>query len=221
MCVQKVDRAFYWFDFGGVLSPPITALFDFYYEKTGLPVEQLKMAMKFVADEMGLPTLAPIENAILTEREWGTRLRSTLKRMFPKTCTDRAQLETFGQQWFADVIPNVAMVKRIKDMRIAGHRVGILTNNVIEWQPYWQKMLGLNDVVEHIVDSCQFGCRKPEHQFFSIAEQVANVRAQQCVLIDDLAENCISAEKRGWLAIQFINNEDCFAKLSTVIKMRL
>ncbi|PVZ88913.1 HAD family phosphatase [Serratia sp. S1B] len=211
------NPTFYWFDFGGVLSPPIATLFDFYYEKTGIPVNQLQASMKAVADDMELPTLAPIENAILTEREWGTRLRAAMISLFPETDTSKAQLENFGKQWFAEVQPNLAIIQRIKDMRNAGHRVGILTNNVIEWQPYWQAMVGLNNIVEHIVDSCKVQCRKPEHKFFAIAEQVAGVAPQQCVLIDDLLENCLSAEKRGWQTIQFINNEDCFEKLHKII----
>ncbi|WP_167610502.1 HAD-IA family hydrolase [Cedecea colo] len=208
---EKTD--FYWFDFGGVLSPPISSLFDLYYEKTGIPVSQLQAAMKSVADDMNLPMLAPIENAILTEQEWGSRLRETMARLFPETDTRRAQLEHFGQQWFAHVTANAAMVKQITDMRDAGYRVGILTNNVIEWRSYWQSMVGLNDVVEHIVDSCEARCRKPDPSFFALAEQVAGVTPEQCVLIDDLAENCLAAEKRGWRAIQFLNNDDCLNKL--------
>jgi epoxide hydrolase-like predicted phosphatase len=211
---EKTD--FYWFDFGGVLSPPISSLFDLYYEKTGIPTDQLQAAMKSVADDMNLPTLAPVENAILTELEWGSRLRETMARLFPDTDTRRAQLEHFGQQWFAHVTANAAMVKQITDMRNAGYRVGILTNNVVEWRPYWQSMVGLNDVVEHIVDSCDARCRKPDPSFFALAEQVAGVTPEQCVLIDDLVENCLAAEKRGWRTIQFLNNEDCLNKLHSL-----
>jgi len=220
MISDEKNTDFYWFDFGGVLSPPIAELFEVYYEKTGIPARELQAAMKFVADEMGLPVLAPVENAFLTERQWGARLRAALAHLFPATDTSWAELENFGHQWFDRIPGNTGMIQQVKNMKKAGYRVGILTNNVTEWEPYWQAMIGLNDVVEHIVDSCKVHSRKPEHKFFSIAEQIASVAPERCILIDDLLENCQSAEKRGWRTIHFISNSDCLNKLHKLTEVK-
>jgi putative hydrolase of the HAD superfamily len=56
-----------WFDFGGVLSPPISDLFISYFLKTGIQPKDLQLAMKHVADDMHMDILSPIEKGILTE----------------------------------------------------------------------------------------------------------------------------------------------------------
>lgn len=211
------NNIFFWFDFGGVLTPPIETLFELYHQKTGIPSEQLQNAMKAVAVDMNLPTLAPIEKAIITEAEWGKRLRDALSSLYPFTDKTKAQLEKFGKQWFEEVKPNTSIIKPIKNMLNQVFRAEMLTNNVIEWEPYWQPLIGLNGLVEHIVDSCKVKYRKPEHAFFEIAEQHANVTSEQYILIDDLLENCISAKNRGWQSIHFVNNDDCIEKLNKII----
>lgn len=77
------DLQFVWFDFGGVLSPPIPALFEQYQVKTGLAPRVLQQAMSDVADDLGVPMLAPVESALLTEQDWGQRLELALRRRDP------------------------------------------------------------------------------------------------------------------------------------------
>jgi putative hydrolase of the HAD superfamily len=197
-----------WFDFGGVLSPPISNLFQTYATKTGVAAEALQRAMMVVADELGVPMLEPIECGLLTEAEWGRRLRSALKRDYPSLDLSAARLERFGEQWFEGVGPNAEMVAAVRHLKGAGKSVGILTNNVIEWEEHWRAMLGLDDVVDFIVDSCKEGCRKPEARFFQIACDRAGTRASHCLLIDDLQENVQAARNFGWNAILFTNNRD-------------
>jgi hypothetical protein len=70
-CEEMRTPKMIWFDFGGVLSPPIPALFQQYQHKTGLAPVVLQQAMRDVAAEMKLPMLAPVENAVISEAEWG------------------------------------------------------------------------------------------------------------------------------------------------------
>jgi putative hydrolase of the HAD superfamily len=202
-----------WFDFGGVLSPPIPWLFDNYARKTGVQPQALQQAMRVVADELGVPMLEPIECAMLTEREWGRRLRTALQRADPDCNLDAARLETFGEQWFGDVAPNHDMVAAVRALKRAGKRVGILTNNVIEWEPHWRRMIGLDAEIDLVVDSCKELCRKPEARFFRIACERAEISPLRCLLIDDLAENVEAARLSGWNVILFENNRDTLARL--------
>ncbi len=202
-----------WFDFGGVLSPPIVDLFKQYERKTGLEPEVLQQAMKDVADDMNVPMLAPLENALLSEYEWGQRLTAALRKRYPKIDLSSAQLTKFGEQWFNGVKANSVMISAVYRLKAAGYMVGILTNNVLEWEPFWRQMVGLDGVVDHIVDSCKEGCRKPDERFFTLACQRTGVEPAHSLLIDDVEENIESAAGMGWQTLHFINNFDVLSIL--------
>jgi putative hydrolase of the HAD superfamily len=202
-----------WFDFGGVLSPPISDLFISYFLKTGIQPKDLQLAMKHVADDMHMDILSPIEKGILTEQEWGYRLREKLRINIPKIDLSRAHLEEFGCQWFQNIQPNKIMIDTFCRVKCAGIKVGILTNNVSEWEPYWKEVIGIEDLADHIVDSCKIHCRKPERSIFKFAEEKAKCQPEECLLIDDVEENCNAAISIGWKSIHFENNTNTVIKL--------
>lgn len=206
-----------WFDFGGVLSPPIETLFDTYYQKTGISSQQLKEAMISVANDLGMPMLAPIENAKITQKEWGIKVRNSLQKLYPQLDTTKADLENFGKQWFSEVTPNKVMIWLFKQLKKQGYSVGILTNNVIEWESHWRAMINLDDYTDFIVDSCKFGCRKPDREIFEIAQQISKTQPCENILIDDVQENCLSANKIGWSSIHFLSNKQTIIDLSEKI----
>ncbi|MGW0736626.1 HAD family hydrolase [Streptomyces sp. NPDC002851] len=195
-----------WFDFGGVLSPPLGELFAMYERKTGVTPEQLWWAMSEVSAERGVAPLAPVELATITEAEWGRALARVLAARFPGIDLSRACLETFGEQWFDGVAANPAMVAAVRTAREHGLGVGILTNNVVEWEPYWKAIVAPAGPVDHVVDSCRVGLRKPEPEIFDLAARTAGVDPARCVLVDDAAANCEAARDRGWRAVHFHDN---------------
>jgi len=208
-----MDYQMIWFDFGGVLSPPIDELFDIYQNRTGIPSSALKDVMQKVAAEMGLEMLSPIENALISESDWGAALRHSLHTHYPDINTAKARLETFGEQWFTDVSPNQEMVNEFIRLKNEGFNVGILTNNVIEWEPYWKAMLNLETSADFIIDSCKERRRKPEPEFFYLAEQKSGFAPSQMLLIDDLKVNCDAATSRGWGAVHFKDTETALLNL--------
>ncbi|OCW20962.1 HAD family phosphatase [Pseudomonas aylmerensis] len=212
---------FIWFDFGGVLSPPIPALFEQYQLKTGLAPRVLQQAMSDVADELGVPMLAPVENALLTEREWGARLEQALRRRDPQIDLSRARLQGFGEQWFAGVPANAPLVAAVRALKRNGFRVGILTNNVVEWSLHWRAMVGLDEVVDLIVDSSQERTRKPDTAFFEVATARSGVAPQHSLLIDDVAENIHAAAALGWQVLHFTDNHQALAQLQRVTGVSL
>ncbi|MGX2985558.1 cytochrome P450 [Helicobacter sp. 23-1048] len=195
-----------WFDFGGVLSPPIETIFDIYYQKTGILPQQLKEAMSSVANDLGMPMLAPIENAKITQKEWGAKVRKSLQKIYPTLDTTKADLEHFGAQWFSEIAPNKIMIWLFKQLKKQGYSVGILTNNVIEWESHWRTMIQLDNEADFIVDSCKFGYRKPDIEIFEIAQQIGKTQPCENILIDDVKENCLVAKNIGWDSICFANN---------------
>ncbi|MDU4256179.1 HAD family phosphatase, partial [Pseudomonas sp.] len=158
----------------------------------------------------------PIENAVLSEVEWGARLAEALRRNDPSLDLSRARLEQFGQQWFSGVEPNPAMREAALQLKAAGYRVGILTNNVVEWEPYWRELVGLDTVVDLVVDSSHERCRKPDARFFDIAARRAGLAPAQNLLIDDVAENIEAAAALGWQTLHFRGNPGALSALEAL-----
>lgn len=192
-----------WFDFGGVLSPPIDELYTVYQHKTGVSRVQMEAAMAEVARPLGVHFLAPIELAMITQREWAKGMREALGRLYPALDISKCDFDHHGEQWFRDHRVNPDVVELVHEMKAAGLKVGILTNNVIEWEYSWRTMVGLDDVVDFVVDSCKVQLRKPEAAMFALAERRAGSAPGECLLIDDLEENCAAANACGWDAIVF------------------
>ncbi|MGX1670443.1 HAD family hydrolase [Streptomyces sp. NPDC055400] len=205
-----------WFDFGGVLSPPLEEIYIAYERKTGVSPAQLKAAIKAVADEMNVPTMAPVETGLLTEPEWGSRLRRLLTELNPGIDLSRAELEAFGRQWFDGIVANPDMVTALQTLRDNGFKVGILSNNVAEWAPHWKRIIAGVGEVDCLVDSSEVGCRKPDPQIFDIAVKSASVAPGDSVLIDDVEENCAAAERAGWRAVRFQDNAQVVAELRAI-----
>ena len=195
-----------WFDFGGVLSPPIEDLFTTYQQKTGISRVQMEAAMLDVARPYGVHPLAPIELATMTQKAWGVKMAEALTLRYPGIDISACDFENHGDQWFADIVANAGMIELVHQTKARGFKVGILTNNVVEWEGPWRKMVGLDDVVHEIVDSCKVGFRKPQAEIFALAAQRIGCAAGECVLIDDLEENCAAARAAGWEAIVFRDN---------------
>ncbi|EIC9493225.1 HAD family phosphatase [Salmonella enterica] len=207
-----------WFDFGGVLSPSVPDLFTSYYLKTGIPPAVLQRAMKEVADDMNMDVLAPVEKAIITEREWGAGIRLKLSQSAPELDLSQARLEQFGEQWFDGILPNQLMIDLFRKVKATGLKVGILTNNVVEWENHWKRVAVISEEADVIVDSCKVGCRKPETEIFAIAAERAGVRPEENLLIDDVPENCIAARQCGWESVHFKDNSSAVTEVIAVLQ---
>ncbi|WP_245718170.1 HAD family hydrolase [Nocardia miyunensis] len=210
---------FLWFDFGGVLSPSLPDLFGRYERETGIPVATLQRAIAAVGAEYRLPPLAPIELALLDERTWVRKLHAAIRSWDPELDLSRSEPD-FGRQWFAGHVVNAKIRDLVVELADAGLRVGVLSNNVVEWEPYWRPMIGLDDVVTDLVDSCKVGFRKPDPEIFALAAERNGLDPRECLLVDDLAENCRAAERAGWTAIRFDDTDQAIRDVRAAVAAR-
>lgn len=87
------------------------------------------------------------------------------------------------------------------DLRHAGLRVGLLTNNVAEWRSLWRDRLpcGLFHV---IIDSAEVGMRKPEHRIYELAmAELGVLEPSEVLLIDDFEWNVAGAAELGMATV--------------------
>lgn len=92
---------------------------------------------------------------------------------------------------------NDDMVRLIHDLRGAGRRIGILTNNVREFREWWWPLMDFEAVFDVIVDSHEVGMRKPNPAIYELTMDRLGATATRTAFLDDLEANVNAALALG------------------------
>jgi putative hydrolase of the HAD superfamily len=197
-------------DFGGVLTTPLVQSFAAVQDETGIPFEELAKAMGRIEETDGKHPLYELEMGNLTEVDFLTRLGDELE----PAIGHRPELHRFSEIYFEALHPNPPMIELMREAKAAGHRMGLLTNNVREWEPLWRAMLPVDEIFEEVVDSGFVGLRKPDPQIYELMlERLDGVPAGQCLFVDDVDVNCAAARELGMSAVHYQHNEQAMPEI--------
>jgi putative hydrolase of the HAD superfamily len=202
-----------WCDFGGVLTDPPGRTVAAVAEKCALPPEVLLAACSKVAADFGADGLAPLETGMLDEAEWGRRVTAALAPDW----TPQADLTRFSELWYADRTFNRNLFDAVVARRSGGVRLAMLTNSVLEWEPYRNALVPDPTVFEMVIRSHEHGVRKPDPRIYALAEHSLGVAAGDCVLIDDSERNCVAAREVGWRAVHYRDDATALAELDKIL----
>jgi putative hydrolase of the HAD superfamily len=198
-------------DFGGVLTTPLIESFLAYQRETGIALEDLGTAMgRLMEQDGGRHPLFELEKGNLSERDFIDRLGAELGR----------KLDTMSSTYFANLHPNEPMIAYMRGLRADGLRLGLLTNNVREWEPLWRaKLPDVDELFEVIVDSGFVGMRKPEPEIYQLTleRMGGGLRFEECAFLDDIEVNCDAARALGMEAVRFHDNDQAIAELDVVL----
>ena len=92
-----------------------------------------------------------------------------------------------------DFIPNEPVIRLVHDLRDAGIRLGVLTNNVRELRERWWPMMDFANIFHDIVDSHEVGMRKPNPAIYRLALERLGAPAHRTAFLDDAASNVSAA----------------------------
>ena len=109
------------------------------------------------------------------------------------------------------------MIELMRELKVEGYRMAMLTNNVREWEPLWRTMLPVDEIFETVVDSGFVGCRKPEPRIYELTLERIGMPAEACLFVDDLPHNCEGARKAGMSAVHFRDNEQAIAEIRAAL----
>lgn len=203
-------------DFGGVLSTPLAPAFGIVQEHLRLPGEALGAALGGLAAERGVHPLHELETGELSEPAFfgllGDRLTADLGR--------EVRLDEFSALYWEALAPNHALVEHLRGLRRAGYRMGLLTNNVREWEPRWRAMVPVDELFDVVVDSARVGLRKPDPEIYALTTERLGVPGTEVVFLDDFASNCAAAREAGWTAVRFEDTAQAIAELDAVLAAR-
>ncbi len=187
-------------DFGGVLTSPLQDSFAAYQERSGVSPAQLADAMRRAAEVWdGRHPLFALEMGEITEAEFLRRLEAELE--------GDVRLHELRATYFAHLHPNEPMIARMRALRDEGLRMALLTNNVREWEPHWRaKLPDIDEIFEVVVDSAFVGMRKPDPAIYELTldRLGGDLRADECVFVDDVEANCEAARSLGMRAVRFV-----------------
>jgi putative hydrolase of the HAD superfamily len=190
-------------DFGGVLTTPLIQSFMSFQDQTGITTETLGKAMQAATEANGDNPLYEMERGEIAEVAFLETLTDSLEPLLGH----RPEMHRFKEIYFEALDPNPPMIDLMRELKGAGYRMAMLTNNVREWEPLWRSMLPVDEIFETVVDSGFVGCRKPESQIYSLTLERIEMPAEACLFVDDILVNCEGAERAGMAAIHFQDNE--------------
>lgn len=105
-------------------------------------------------------------------------------------------------------------LRLVADLKAADYRVGLVTNNVSEWQPLWRPRVP-GGLFEVIIDSAYVGCRKPEPEIYKLAMSMLGLDDPAEVLfVDDFAWNVAGAEAVGMVGLHLESGADLRTELA-------
>lgn len=195
-------------DFGGVLTNPLQEAFAAYERESGIPLEELGIAMTEIAKREGDNPLFTLERGEITEAEFEQVMQEQLSAQLGSG----TKFVDFADVYFQHLRPNEPFLDLLREYKSGGGRLVLLTNNVREWQPRWRAMLPIDELFEAVVDSGFVGFRKPESEIFEVTwnqvaglHRIGKVRPSDCLLVDDIEVNCDAAIEFGFRAVQYVD----------------
>ena len=201
-------------DFGGVLTTPLVQSFAAVQDQTGIPFEELGMAMATIAEQDGKHPLYQLEIGKLTEGDFLSKLGDALE----PALGHRPELHRFREIYFDALHPNEPMFDLMREAKDGGFRMALLTNNVREWEPLWRSMLPVDEIFELVVDSGFVGCRKPDREIYDLTlERLGNPIPAECLFIDDTDVNCDAARELGMAAVHYVHNDQAIPEIRSAL----
>jgi putative hydrolase of the HAD superfamily len=204
-------------DFGGVLTTPLVQSFAAVQDETGIPFEQLGKAMATIQERDGKHPLFELEKGKLSEADFLAKLGGALEPILGH----RPELHRFREIYFDALHPNQPMIDLMREAKAGGFRMGLLTNNVREWEPLWRSILPVDEIFEVVVDSGFVGCRKPDREIYDLTlERIGGVAPQECLFIDDTDVNCDAARELGMSAVHYRDNDQAIGEIRAVLSLK-
>jgi putative hydrolase of the HAD superfamily len=197
-------------DFGGVLTTPLIQSFAAVQDQTGVPFEELVNAMTRIAEQEGRHPLFELETGRLSETDFLSKLGDNLEPVLGH----RPELHRFREIYFDALHPNEPMIDLMRKVKERGYGMGLLTNNVREWEPLWRTMLPVDEIFEVVVDSGFVGMRKPDREIYDLTlERMGGPAPRECLFIDDTDVNCDTARELGMSAVHYRDNDQAIPEI--------
>jgi epoxide hydrolase-like predicted phosphatase len=120
-------------------------------------------------------------------------------------------------EMFDHLHPAPAMIDFAREVRAAGYRTAICTNNVKEFDG-WQRIVSADEIADVIVDSCRVGMRKPSVGIFlHTLEVLGGLAPERALFLDDFAWNIAGAQQAGLTTVHVTDGDAAIAQVRALL----
>ena len=200
-------------DFGGVLTAPLLSGFAAIREDVGVAPEEFGRALARSGSARGRNPLFDLEVGAISEAEFLAALERELSAELGRAVS----LDGFGERYMAALSVNADLIAYFRELRAAGIRLAICTNNVREWSSRWRAMLPVEDLFEAVVDSSFVGVRKPDPAIYELVLERLGLPAAACAFVDDLERNVDAARALGFAGVHFRDTAQAIGELRDLL----
>ncbi|MEY4361990.1 MAG: hypothetical protein RL391_1296 [Actinomycetota bacterium] len=100
-----------------------------------------------------------------------------------------------------------AMHQLVIDLRAAGCRTGVLTNNIREFRERWRELMDFDSLFDTVVDSHEVGLRKPNPAIYHLTLERLGSSPGESAFLDDVHSNVEAATRLGMHGILVGNDQ--------------
>ncbi|MFC1686538.1 HAD family hydrolase [Patescibacteria group bacterium] len=198
------------FDFGGVLvTDPSSNI-------SGQEAQILNVEPQFLTQVYRDENLFLFEKGLISSNEFWKRFKENLEKQ-NQIKIKEDQIKKFQQQ----LISKFELYPKFKDFILKikkKYKIALLTNNLPNWMPIWNKKFELKKIFPIIVTSFEEKIRKPNPEIYLRTCRKLGLEPEECLFIDDQKKNIDGAEKAGLSAIQFTTEEGTIQKIQEKLK---
>ena len=195
--VEAVTAAI--FDFGGVMTEPV------FRRPRDVDARLVELAAFFLQEVVSVyPSTAAthdihlLETGRLSEEAFFTGMCERFAADGHEPVPWReARDAVFGR----GIVACGAMVDAVREVRAAGYRTALLTNNAREWEDQWRASIPVDELFDVVVDSSRVGLRKPDPAIYRLTCDRLGVQPEECLFVDDLDCNVEAARALGMATI--------------------
>lgn len=203
-------------DYGGVLTSPLMGAFVEINKRHGFPDTAINLALHAAGEARGTNLLFDLECGRIPEKDFLEILGGQMSHDLGRD----VDLSQFSEHYFAGLAVNEPMVDALREARTDGYRMGLLTNNVVEWGPRWRPTIPVDELFDDVTDSAYVGMRKPDPAIYVLACERLGVEPAECVFIDDFAHNCEAATELGMTCVWLRETPAAVAELKAILAER-
>jgi len=125
--------------------------------------------------------------------------------------------EKLHEEFWSHVSIDPEMVALIEELR-KSHRVALLTNALTPFFRQIAAKYDLERLFEHVLVSSEAGLAKPDPAFYRLMADELKVKAEDCLFIDDNAENLEAARTVGMQVLLFEGAQKLKRDLGAVMR---
>lgn len=198
-------------DFGGVLT---TSIFDSFRDYAGgVGPDPLLIEQLFRED-------GPSQEALVAHETGRAPLEEFEVIFAERLSLHGSEVEPEGlvAQLTSKLEPDELMIEATRQIGQAGFPT-VLVSNSLGYEAY--DGYDLENLLDHVILSGHVGIRKPSRKIYEMGVEAAGVAAEDCVMVDDLAQNISGAERLGIQGLLHQQSVETVTKLEEIFDLEL